>query len=99
MSKEKLEEIRFTPNHDEEVKARIASRAYELYESRGREEDRELDDWLQAEREIVVQLAEERTIAAVGESGPAEQGAERAKAESAGGVRTTVKRKASDPGS
>jgi hypothetical protein len=33
-------------NHDD-----IERRAYELYESRGREDGRDLDDWLQAERE------------------------------------------------
>ena len=30
----------------------IARRAYELYEQRGREQGRDLDDWLQAEREL-----------------------------------------------
>jgi hypothetical protein len=31
---------------------RIAARAYELYEARGRSEGAELDDWLTAEREL-----------------------------------------------
>ncbi len=31
---------------------RIAQRAYELYEQRGGQEGSELEDWLQAEREI-----------------------------------------------
>jgi hypothetical protein len=31
---------------------RIASRAYELYISRGAEHGRDMDDWLQAEREL-----------------------------------------------
>jgi len=30
----------------------IARRAYELYEARGREHGHDLDDWLQAEREL-----------------------------------------------
>lgn len=30
----------------------IRRRAYELYEARGREEGRELEDWLRAEAEI-----------------------------------------------
>jgi hypothetical protein len=30
----------------------IARRAYELYETRGREHGHDLDDWLQAEREL-----------------------------------------------
>jgi hypothetical protein len=32
--------------------ARIAVRAYELYEQRGRQDGYALEDWLQAEREI-----------------------------------------------
>lgn len=31
---------------------RIATRAYELYEARGGEHGQDLDDWLQAERQI-----------------------------------------------
>jgi len=30
----------------------IAQRAYELYEQRGRQEGRDLEDWLKAEREL-----------------------------------------------
>ena len=30
----------------------IARRAYELYEKRGREHGHDLDDWLQAERDL-----------------------------------------------
>ena len=30
----------------------VERRAYELYEQRGREDGRDWDDWLQAEREI-----------------------------------------------
>jgi hypothetical protein len=30
----------------------IRQRAYELFEARGRDEGRDLDDWLQAEREL-----------------------------------------------
>lgn len=33
---------------------RIARRAYELYEQRGRQEGRELEDWLDAERQVLV---------------------------------------------
>jgi hypothetical protein len=32
---------------------RIARRAYELYEQRGRQEGRALEDWLTAERQLV----------------------------------------------
>lgn len=33
---------------------RIARQAYELYEKRGRQEDRALEDWLNAERNLKV---------------------------------------------
>ena len=32
---------------------RIALRAYELYEQRGRQEGRALEDWVEAERQLV----------------------------------------------
>ena len=35
------------PKHHE-----VAKRAFELYEARGKKENHELDDWLQAEREL-----------------------------------------------
>jgi hypothetical protein len=34
------------------IEQQIQQRAYELYEQRGRTDGHELDDWLQAEREI-----------------------------------------------
>ena len=34
------------------IEQQIQQRAYELYERRGRTEGHDLDDWLQAEREI-----------------------------------------------
>jgi hypothetical protein len=40
-----------------ELEAQIRIRAYELYEHRGKEEGRELDDWLEAEAELVRQKA------------------------------------------
>lgn len=36
----------------EGMQAEIAQRAYEIYESRGRIEGADVDDWLQAEREV-----------------------------------------------
>ena len=33
--------------------SRIAQRAYELYEQRGRQDGRALEDWLEVERELV----------------------------------------------
>ena len=48
----------------EELQTQIRIRAYRLYEQRGREDGRELDDWLKAEAELVGQKAK-----AVGASG------------------------------
>ena len=45
-----------------ELEYQIRLRAYELYETRGRENGHELDDWLRAEEEITQKKA--RTIAA-----------------------------------
>jgi hypothetical protein len=38
---------------------RIARRAHEIYEARGGEHGRALEDWLQAEREIDAELSKE----------------------------------------
>ncbi len=45
-----------------ELKEQIRLRAYELYEQRGGEDGRELDDWLQAEAEVTQSM--KRAIAA-----------------------------------
>jgi len=42
----------------------VRCRAYEIYEQRGREDGHELDDWLQAESEIVPQFTRRNTMAA-----------------------------------
>jgi len=36
----------------DDLRAAIARRAFELYEQRGRADGHDLDDWLQAEREV-----------------------------------------------
>jgi hypothetical protein len=40
-----------------ELQEQIRLRAYELYEQRGREDGRDLDDWLQAESQVTQQKA------------------------------------------
>ena len=42
---------KMSPN-DAQAQDRIALRAYALYEQRGREEGRALEDWVNAEREL-----------------------------------------------
>jgi hypothetical protein len=37
------------------LKSKVRQRAFELYQERGSEEGRELDDWLRAEEEITSQ--------------------------------------------
>ena len=41
------------PNLPSDIEQRIRRRAYELYEQRGRVDGLALDDWLQAEAEIL----------------------------------------------
>lgn len=40
-------------NDKQELREQIIQRAYELYEARGREDGHDLEDWLQAEEEIL----------------------------------------------
>ena len=40
--------------------SRISQRAHEIYEARGVQDGRDLDDWLQAEREIDAEIEAER---------------------------------------
>jgi len=41
------------PDHQPEVQERIQKRAYELYEARGATPGHELEDWTQAEAELL----------------------------------------------
>ncbi len=41
--------------HSLDAHARILERAYALYEERGRGDDRALEDWLEAERQVLNQ--------------------------------------------
>jgi hypothetical protein len=54
-AKEKPTFIRSTA--PEKVSEQIACRAYELYETRGREDGHDLEDWLRAEEEITGRAA------------------------------------------
>ena len=44
-----------------DLEAAIRSRAYELYEKRGRQDGLHNEDWLQAEREVLAQQQAKRT--------------------------------------
>jgi DUF2934 family protein len=43
-----------------DIRERVAQRAFQLYEGRGREDGHDVEDWLQAEQEVVRHLAAER---------------------------------------
>ena len=44
---------------DRKLHEMIARRAYDLFEKRGREEGHECEDWLEAERQLLVDLESE----------------------------------------
>jgi exoribonuclease II len=46
--------------YSDEVRERIAKKAYELYEQRGRQAERDVEDWLKAE-ELVRKEMDDRT--------------------------------------
>jgi polyhydroxyalkanoate synthesis regulator phasin len=47
--------------YSDEVRERIAKKAYELYEQRGRQAERHLEDWLEAEELIRKEMTNSRT--------------------------------------
>jgi len=49
-----------SPHRGESRMNRIARRAHEIYEARGGEHGRDLDDWLRAEREIDSEIEDEQ---------------------------------------
>ena len=55
MAKSRSKKVDVLSNNVE--RSRIAERAYELYVNRGREEGRDVDDWLEAERELTTSAA------------------------------------------
>lgn len=59
MSKVNEEQIRESLLNDEGVRSAISVRAYEIYESRGCMQGCDLDDWLQAEDEVLAVLIEQ----------------------------------------
>jgi hypothetical protein len=62
---EKMEELRTRILSKGEVRERISRRAYELYENRGGEHGREVEDWLEAENEVLSPLIEQEMIGSV----------------------------------
>lgn len=52
MASDSTRENRKVP-YSHHVEDQIRKRAYEIYETRGREDGHDLDDWVRAEQEIV----------------------------------------------
>ena len=46
--------------YSDEVRARIAKKAYELYEQRGRQAKRDVEDWLKAEELVRKEMSDTR---------------------------------------
>jgi exoribonuclease II len=65
---QRVEELNLSPEpesmqkYSDEVRERIAKQAYELYEQRGREAERDVEDWLKAE-ELVRKEMNDRRVA------------------------------------
>lgn len=47
--------------YSDEVRERIAKKAFELYERRGREAERDVEDWLKAEELVRKEMTDDRT--------------------------------------
>jgi hypothetical protein len=61
MTTEREERLRERLLGDDEVRAAISLRAYEIYQRRGGEPGHEIEDWVQAENEILEALIEEES--------------------------------------
>lgn len=53
------EELRIHLLGNDGIRERVSSRAYELYEKRGADHGRDLDDWVEAENEVLSPLIEQ----------------------------------------
>ncbi len=54
------------PEEENRTRQRIAERAYDLFQARGRVDGHDIDDWLQAERQIQAEQAKPLSTARVG---------------------------------
>jgi len=65
---ERLKERTLSPEpesmqkYSDEVRERIAKKAYELYEQRGREAERDVEDWLKAEELVRKEMNKRRAV-------------------------------------
>jgi DUF2934 family protein len=61
MNGDNTEQLREKSANDEEMRESISLRAYQIYLSRGGEPGCEVEDWLQAENEVLTSLTEEQS--------------------------------------
>jgi exoribonuclease II len=63
---QRVEKLNLSPEpesmqkYSDEVRERIAKQAYELYEQRGREAERDVEDWLKAEELVRKEMNDRR---------------------------------------
>jgi hypothetical protein len=55
------QETRILQN-DNEIREKIALRAYELYEDRGGQHGRDIDDWLEAETDVLAEAEQQQKL-------------------------------------
>jgi Protein of unknown function (DUF2934) len=65
----RIEKLRGRLLYDQGIRSRISQRAYELYEQRGGDPGRDVEDWLLAENEILSPLIEAEIRRAAREDG------------------------------
>ena len=49
---------------DDEIREKVALRAYELYQDRGGQHGRDVDDWLQAETDVLAEADQQKRLSA-----------------------------------
>jgi hypothetical protein len=47
---------------NDEIREKIALRAYEIYQDRGGQHGRDIDDWLQAENDMLAEAEEKKAL-------------------------------------
>ena len=67
--------------YSDEVRERIAKKAYELYEQRGRQAERDLEDWLRAEELVRKEMNDTHADPLLPERAPYLQKEDRVKAQ------------------
>jgi len=66
------EELRIHLLGNDGIRERVSSRAYELYERRGADHGRDLEDWAKAENEVLSPLIEQKLkLSRAASEGPA----------------------------